>query len=544
MPDFSIGVAISHQLAAYETTLSQHERILPAHFFCALTKLEDFSDRVALNHLGLPSEVIPLAIAEASRLMALFQRFKLNPRQARHMLRERLGDGGYHRSDEQVHISRSPESRAAFDRAVQLAQEAGAPYVAVQHLLAALLEIQDSSIYHVLAELGINVDELREAAAALPVPYPHSLALVETPTLDQYGVDLTAKARAGDVPPTIGRRDEMMQVIRTLARDSKNNPVLVGEAGVGKTAIVEGIAHRIATGNIHPDFHDKRIIQINAADLVAGATYRGEFEERMKNVIDEASQAADVILFIDEIHMLMGTGKAEGGMNAANILKPALSRGKLKLIGATTHSEYQQHIERDPAMERRFQPIRVDEPSEDETLEILHGIRQRLQDHHGVEIGDEAIAAAIKLSVRYMPSRRLPDKARDLLDEACARARYGTVLSYSPWMDGETRTTSAMVGVEHIQEVVAEKIGVPVGQLTEDEAQRILRMPETLRERVIGQDAAVDAVARIVQRNYANLRSVKRPIGVFLFVGPSGVGKTELAKAMPNFSRPQRISAA
>lgn len=530
MAEFSVGTMVSHMLATTETAYSNHEFITPDHLFSGLTKLEDMLAPNRLRKIGVPPQLIPFYMAEATQLLKLFQEFKLNPREARHRMRELVGDGGYQRA-EPGPIHRSPESRQVFERASEIAQAAEATEAAVQHFLAALLEIKEGHIQQLLTELQIDIEALQAAAIALPLP---KVEISGTPYLDEFGKDLVQLAREGELSETIGRKREMMEVIRTLSRDKKNNPVLVGEAGVGKTAIVEGLAYRIATGNIHPDFHNKRIIQLNAADLVAGTKYRGDFEERMQALIAEASQAGEVILFIDEIHLLVGAGSGSGAMDAANILKPVLARGQIKLIGATTQADYRKYIEKDAALERRFQPIRVEEPSPQETFEILVGIRERLQQHHQVTIRDEAIKAAVQLSVRYIPDRRLPDKAYDLLDEACAWVRYGSQISYHPDDDASVVTFNA-VTTDTIREVVAEKTGIPVAQLTEEEAARITQMGAALRQRVVGQDGAIEPVVVAVQRHYAGLHPGKRPIGVFLFVGPTGVGKTELAKATAEF---------
>jgi ATP-dependent Clp protease ATP-binding subunit ClpC len=535
MPDFSIGVAVSHRLAVVETAKSQHEFILPDHLVCGITKLQDVVAPEVLRQIGLPPYLYGTYLAEVKQLLGLFEQFDLNPRQVRRALRERIGDGGFQRSEEDRVFHRSPESRSAFDRAEHIAEEKDVEVAAVQHLLAALLEIGETKTRELLSELNVDLDELLDAAAALPVAMRHTPDASDTPCLYEYGVDLTQIAREGKLSEVIGRKNEMLQVIRTLARDEKNNPVLVGDAGVGKTAIVEGIAYRIATSNIPPDFQNRRIIQINAGDLVRGTQFRGEFEERIRCIVTEASLAEDVILFIDEIHLLVGAGSGGGTMDAANLLKPALARGDIKLIGATTDDDYRRYVEKDTALERRFQPIRVEEPSPDETRRILQGIRERLETHHSVRIQEDAIEAAVQLSVRYLPNRRLPDKAIDLLRDGCAAVQY-TNISYHPDSVESQTDLSDVVTANTIREVVAEQIGVPVAQLSEDQAKRVLKMEEDLRQRVVGQADAIEAIARAVRRNYAQLASgAKRPVGVFLFVGPTGVGKTELAKATADF---------
>ncbi|MFH0945645.1 MAG: ATP-dependent Clp protease ATP-binding subunit, partial [Planctomycetota bacterium] len=323
------------------------------------------------------------------------------------------------------------------------------------------------------------------------------------------------------------------------SRATKNNPLLLGEPGVGKTAVVEGLACRIAAGNAPESVLGKRIIQIQMADLVAGTKYRGEFEERLQGLVHEVAATADVILFLDEIHTLVGGGNAAGGLNAADILKPALAQGELSCIGATTSAEYRKYIEKDPALERRFQPIMIDEPTAEATVEILRqGIQPRFEEKHRVTIAEDALTAAARLSARYLPDRRLPDKAIDLLDEACARVQIAQ-MSFSPHGPSPERAVSAktalVVFAETVAEVLAEWTGIPVAQLTQDERGRLLRMAEILKQRVIGQEDAVDAVAEVVQRARAGLKSANRPIGVLLFLGPTGVGKTELAKATAEF---------
>lgn len=528
----SIGLRLGHWLASFEAHLSNHQFILPTHLFNGLCKLEDLLDPGALEEIGVPPHLVPDARAEVLRLNQLLERFKLPPQTARRRMRELLGDGGYQRADEREAVHRSPECRTVYERAAEIARQAGASVKATPHLLAALLEMKDGHVRQLLDEFGVDAGSLREAAGELPVEPQHDGS--GTAYLDAYGTDITRSAREGKLPPVVGRREEMLQVLRTLGRDTKNNPVLIGEAGVGKTAVVQGIANRIAAANIHPAFQNKRIIQIDAADLVAGTKYRGDFEERMKGIISDASRDDDVILFIDEIHLLTGAGSAGGAMDAANILKPALAHGGLKLIGATTPAEYRRHIEKDSAFERRFQPVRVEEPSQEEALEILNSLRPRLQNHHGVVISDDALDAAVRLSVRYLPNRRLPDKSLDLLDEACSRVRFIAV-SFTPDVDARLGTGGGIVTASTVREALAKMTGLPVMELTEEESERLLRMAEALRQRVVGQDAAVEAVAQAVRRNAVGLNEGRRPVGVFLFVGPTGVGKTEVAKAAAEF---------
>ncbi|MCX6972633.1 MAG: ATP-dependent Clp protease ATP-binding subunit [Verrucomicrobia bacterium] len=344
--------------------------------------------------------------------------------------------------------------------------------------------------------------------------------------LAHFGRDLNRLAKDGKLAPVIGRKPEMLKIAQTLIQSRKNNAILVGEAGVGKTGIVEGLAQRIAQGKVPEELRATRIIELSMSLLVAGTKYRGEFEERMQAVIKEASADANIVLFLDEIHTLMGAGKAGGSMDAANILKPALARGEIRVIGATTITEYRLHIEKDAALERRFQKVEVEEPTPEEALEILRGIRTRMEEHHGIKITDGAISAAVEWSVRYLPDFRLSDKAIDLLDTACAQARFLT-FSGQPEQSGVDR--------EQIAAVVASRCKIPVGTLTEDEGQRLRSMEEVLGKRVKGQDSAIKTVSEAVRLARTGLGNPNRPVGSFLFVGPSGTGKTELAKALAEF---------
>ena len=396
--------------------------------------------------------------------------------------------------------------------------------------------------------------------------------------LEQFGRDLTAAAREGKLDPVIGRSKEIQRVIQILSRRTKNNPALIGDPGVGKTAVVEGLAQKIVAGDVPETLKDKRVVSLDLTGMIAGTKYRGEFEERIKKVIEELTANKDTILFVDEMHMLMGAGAAEGAADAANILKPALSRGEVQVIGATTLDEYRKNIEKDAALERRFQPVQIDEPSPEDAVEILKGLRDRYEAHHRIKIPDEAIEAAVKLSVRYVTGRFLPDKAIDVIDEACSRVRLSTLTTppdlkqmedeitaiaakkeeavkgqdyenaaklrdeekskrealearRKEWSEQQTKTHGA-VTEDDIAAVISGWTGIPVAQMTEDEGQRLLHLEDTLHERVIGQNEAVTAVAKAIRRSRVGLRDPKRPIGSFLFLGPTGVGKTELSKAL------------
>jgi ATP-dependent Clp protease ATP-binding subunit ClpC len=398
--------------------------------------------------------------------------------------------------------------------------------------------------------LGLAADPETPAGQALRalggVPAPNSPDSPanepgsSTPTLGQYGRDLTAAARDGKLDPVVGRESEVEQTLEVLSRRTKNNPVLIGEAGVGKTAVVEGIAQRIVSDEAPRALAGRRLVALDLAGLVAGTRYRGEFEERLKGVIDEVRGAnGEVLLFIDELHTVVGAGSGEGAMDASNMLKPALARGELHVIGATTMEEYRRNIEHDPALERRFQPIMVPEPSVEDTIAILTGLRDRYETHHQVRITDEALQGAAELSDRYITTRFLPDKAIDLIDQASARVRLraqtpppdtGRLEEQPATTDGGP--TEPEVTAEDVAQVVSRQTGIPVAQLTEEERARLLRLEEHLHERVIGQDEAVEAVAEAVRESRAGLADPDRPTGSFLFLGPTGVGKTELARAL------------
>ncbi|MFE3455599.1 ATP-dependent Clp protease ATP-binding subunit [Nonomuraea sp. NPDC059194] len=467
----------------------------------------------------------------------------------------------------------SPAAKRAVLDAQRISRALGASYIGPEHLLLALAANPDSAASRLLAEQGVSANELQEAAIA----QPHDGAAAkksDTPALDEYGRDLTEEARKGDLDPVVGREDEIEQSIEVLSRRTKNNPVLIGEPGVGKTAIVEGIAQRIVNGSVPDTLKDRRVIALDLTGMVAGTKYRGEFEERIKKVIDEVRQHSDeIVVFIDEVHTLVGAGASEGGMDAANILKPALARGELHVISATTIDEYRKNIEKDAALERRLQPVLVPEPTVDETIEILRGLRDAYEAHHQVRITDEALDAAAKLSDRYIADRWLPDKAIDLMDQAAARVRLRSrtpaadvreleerlaalhrdkdqaiagddfdrakevtaeIDALRPELDSARREHDSVpsVTMADIAEVVSRRTGIPVAQLTEEERERLIKLEQHLHERVIGQNEAVTAVAEAVRRARAGLSDPNRPIGSFLFLGPTGVGKTELARAL------------
>ena len=470
--------------------------------------------------------------------------------------------------------SLSPDAKAALLAAYDESRELGSSYVGPEHVLLALARDQETQAGQLLQRFGITHTKLRGAVIRGVEPSGGTRETSKTPTLDEYGRDLTAAAREGKLDPVIGRADEIEQTIEILSRRTKNNPALIGDPGVGKTAIAEGIAQRIVNDEVPETLANRRLVALDLAGLIAGSKYRGEFEERLKKVIDEVRESETApILFIDELHTVVGAGAAEGAMDAGNMLKPALARGELHVIGATTLDEYRKNVEGDPALERRFQPVLVREPTVDETIEILHGLKDRYEAFHRVRISDEAIVAAAELSDRYVRDRFLPDKAIDLIDQSSARVRLRTKTK-----DDDTRSleedlrhlarerdqaTAAEnydrarevrdqlearrseleerrkgrqrapeVTAEDIAEVVSRATGIPVSQLTAEERERLLKLEEQLHGRIVGQDEAVSAVAEAVRRSRAGLGDPNRPIGSFLFLGPTGVGKTELARAL------------
>ena len=424
----------------------------------------------------------------------------------------------------------SIRAQLAVAGAAKEADALGQSIIGTEHLLLGILRQPDCGALRALDSLGQEPDQLMTDILAIfgrgaprdkgsQTGTAHSvLHRADTRTLDQYSRDLTELAAAGKIDPVVGRSREIRRAVQILSRRSKNNPVLVGEPGVGKTAVAEGLALAISRGVDCGSLKDKRLVSLDLPALLAGTKYRGDFEERVKSVLRDVRRAGDVILFVDELHTIIGAGSAEGAIDAANILKPALGRGEVQIIGATTPEEYRRHIEKDPALERRFQPVRVEEPDRESTLAMLRSLRPALEQHHRVSIADEALAAAHDLSVRYLSERFLPDKAIDLLDEAAA----------SVHLDGER----PLVDAGAVARVLSLWTDIPVDGLTADESERLQHLEETLRRRVVGQEEAVSAVARAVRRGRMGLRDARRPLGSFLFLGPSGVGKTELCRAL------------
>ncbi|PKB66108.1 MAG: NDP-hexose 4-ketoreductase [SAR202 cluster bacterium Io17-Chloro-G4] len=486
----------------------------------------------------------------------------------------------------QGEIGLTPRAKKVVELAVDEARRMNHTYIGTEHLLIGLMREGEGVAAGVLESLGVTLDKVRAETHRIlsntgSGGATGARSTTRTPTLDQLGVDLTVAARAEKLDPVIGREQEIQRVVQILSRRTKNNPVLVGEPGVGKTAIVEALAQRIGSGDVPETLQGKRLVTLDMGALVAGTKYRGEFEERLKKVIEEIKASGNCVLFIDEIHTIVGAGAAEGAVDASNILKPSLARGELQCIGATTLDDYRKYVERDPALERRLQPVKVEEPSNEETVQILMGVRSRYEDHHKVDITDEAIKSAATLASRFIPDRFLPDKAIDLIDEAGSRVRLrGSVTPTSlkdamqvveevrkekaeaiasqqyetaaelrdrelhanedldtlerEWQEGRDKER-AVVTEDDIAEVVSMWTGIPVTRLAAEETERLLRMEEEIHKRIIGQDEAIINISKSVRRARAGLKDPRRPIGVFMFLGPTGVGKTELVRAMAEF---------
>jgi len=562
-----------------------------------LSLAQEEAERMRHNYIGTEHLLLGLLRDDGGVAGRVLRELGLDQRRLQEMV-ERLSGPGQRIKASKIDLS--PGTKRVLELAIDEARRMNQHYISTEHLLLGLVRHNEGIAIDVLNKLGVSPEQIRrqtrrilqesgstddiEQGSATPqkqmaggLPEKKKDSKSKTPLIDQLATDLTSLAEEGKLDPVIGRQNEIERVIQILARRTKNNPALIGEPGVGKTAIVEGLAQRITTGDTPEPLLGRRVLQLDVGSLVAGTMYRGQFEERLKRVIEEV-KISHAILFIDEVHMLVGAGSAGSSVDAANILKPALSRGHIQVIGATTLNEYRKHIESDAALERRFQPVTVDEPSIDETISILHGIKPRYEEHHKLTITDDAINAAARLSARYVPDRFLPDKAIDLIDEAGSRVRmykspeakafretmsdlkivkedYAVALEEARQDDaqefmrrqveleeklnrlraGWDQTNSPVLDATDIAEVLAMWTRIPVTQIAEEESKRLLKMEEALHERIIGQDEAISAISRAVRRSRAGLKDPNRPIGSFIFLGPTGVGKTELTKALAQF---------
>jgi ATP-dependent Clp protease ATP-binding subunit ClpC len=546
MTELSFGAKLAWKVSAQEAAAGIHPLIESEHLLIGICSLEKIDINNIKNGLDLFSQKSLRSEMEA--IKDILEAFALDSTSLRRSVRQRVGKGKAQTAKKIVH--RSPECKQIFKRAGELAGAGGE--ITCIHFLAAILEQPSTTVSSVLEEAGVKPGALLgRVQAKFPAPaitdgepmrvQPGTPQQAQEGThfLDRYGRDLTQAAREGKLGPFIGRRQELLQIIQTLARRSKNNPVLVGEAGVGKTAVVEALAVRATAGKDSQVLGGKRIIELNMGALVGGTKYRGEFEERLTRLLDEVRTHPEVILFIDEIHTVVGAGQAEGSMDAANLMKPALSRGELRCIGATTISEYRRHIEADPALERRFEKIIINEPTPEEALEILKGLRGKWEEHHQVRITEQALQAAVELSIRFDGDHQLPDKAIDLVDKAGARIRV-PLLSMRPRSKAAGDAIAfGEVSERTIAQVLSEKIGVPLevitGHLDGVEKSRLLELEAFLKTRIIGQDDAVQRVCQRLLMAQTGLAGRRGPLAVFLFLGPSGVGKTELARSLTMF---------
>ena len=544
----------------------------------ALALAQESAKEMGHNYVGSEHLLLGLLHEEEGAAAKALERFGVDVSEVRKRADSMVGKGDYHFTDS---FGYTPRTKKIIELSLYEAKTLKNNYIGTEHLLLALIRERDGVAARILAELGVDPEALRKALSS-----PHngegeagsSGTDKKMPTVTKFGKDLTQLARAGELDPVIGRENEIQRIIQILSRRTKNNPVLIGDPGVGKSAILEGLAQLIASGEIPDLLKDKRVVTLDLGAMLAGTKYRGEFEERINNAIKELKENGQTILFIDELHTIVGAGASEGSVDAANILKPALARGEIQVIGATTLDEYRRYVEKDAALERRFQPVSVGEPTREETMKILLGLRDKYEAHHKARITDEAIKAAVDLSDRYITDRFLPDKAIDLMDEAASRVRLKAYVSPPDMKELETKIDSLMkekeeavtnqnyeraaairdeeqslraqmdklraaweqsrsdsecvVEEEDIAQVVNAWTGIPVKQLTEDESEKLLHLEEALHKRVIGQDEAVTAVSRAIRRARAGLKDPKRPIGSYLFLGPTGVGKTELSKAL------------
>jgi len=548
-----------------------------------LTHAQEEAQRFGHNYIDTEHILLGLIAEEEGVASKVLSNMGVAPNKVRAAVEFVVGRGERSSIGE---VGLTPRAKRVIEAAVDEARRLNHSYIGTEHLLLGLLREREGAAVGVLESFGVTFDKAQAEINSLlsqnvPQPRGGARGTTRTPVLDQLGVDLTAAARSDKLDPIVDRNKEIERVIQILSRRTKNNPALIGEPGVGKTAVVEGLAHRVVAGDVPETLQGKRVVTLDIGSLVAGTKYRGEFEERLKKVIEEIKTAGNCVIFVDELHTIVGAGAAEGAVDASNILKPSLSRGEIQCIGATTLDDYRKHIEKDAALERRFQPVLVAEPTVEDTLEILRGIKERYEKHHRLTISDEALQSAASLAARYIPDRFLPDKAIDLMDEASSRVRIkrGTVpLSLTEarkalesvrkdkeaaisaqqyeyagelrdrevqlmdkikgmeqqWQ-AEQKQDKPVVSSEDIAEVVSMWMGIPVVRLTQDESSRLLQMEEALHRRIIGQEEAISTISKSVRRARAGLKEARRPIGGFIFLGPTGVGKTELVRALAEF---------
>ncbi|HZJ56747.1 MAG TPA: ATP-dependent Clp protease ATP-binding subunit [Clostridia bacterium] len=548
----------------------------------ALLYAQEEARSIGHNYVGTEHLLLGLLREEGGAAAKVLKDLGMEIEKMREYIVNLVGKGNFNFSEG---FGYTPRTKRVMELSFYEARNLSHNYVGTEHLLLALIREGEGVAARIMKDADIDLEKIRGLVMKILQEEGTEThqggspgGKTDTPNLDQFGTDLTVMAREGKLDPVIGRENEIERVVQILSRRTKNNPVLIGEPGVGKTAVAEGLAQRISEGNIPELLKGKRVVTLDLSGMVAGAKYRGEFEERLKSVMSEIKESKDIILFIDEMHTIIGAGAAEGAIDASNILKPALSRGEIQAIGATTLDEYQKHVEKDAALERRFLPVMVGEPSVEETVKILYGLRDRYEAHHKVRISDEAMESAATLSDRYITDRFLPDKAIDLIDEAASRLRLQTYTTppdlknlendledirkekeeavanqnfekaaqlrdreqkvkgeieaeKNKWKTSHA-TGTGIVGDHEIAEIVSSWTGVPVVKLTEEESDRLLNMEEVLHKRVIGQEEAVHAVSRAVRRARVGLKDPRRPVGSFIFLGPTGVGKTELCKAL------------
>ena len=550
-----------------------------------LSLAQEEAQRFNHNYIGTEHILLGLARESDGTAAKILNGLSVELSKVRSAVEFVIGKGDSVASGE---IGLTPRAKKVIELAVDEARRLNHQYIGTEHLLIGLMREGEGVASGVLESLDVSLEKIREETdVVLNQSKPSQSSRTQskqsnkTPTLDQLGIDLTEKAKSEKLDPTVGRQQEIERVTQILSRRTKNNPVLIGEPGVGKTAIVEALAQRIASNDVPDTLQGKRLVTLDMGSLVAGTKYRGEFEERLKKVIEEIKNAGNCVLFIDEIHTMVGAGAAEGAVDAANILKPSLARGEMQTIGATTLDDYRKYVERDPALERRFQPVRVEEPSVDETVEILRGVRKKYEDHHRLEISDDALQSAATLASRFIADRFLPDKAIDLIDEASSRVRIsnsstpisvkeasvlldsvkkekdeaisGRQYEYAAELrdkelsleeklnslkeewDQERDKENLIVSEENIEEVVSMWTGIPVTRLAASESQRLINMEEVLKEDVIGQEEAIQLMSKAVRRSRSGLKNPKRPTGAFIFLGPTGVGKTYIVKKLAEF---------